>query len=76
MAHVDKRADRLDQVSAQVDYHGQRLALYQRLHGSGPSVRLTELENAYRMARERLAVCTPQPGGAGPDATPRRRSTG
>ena len=50
MAPIDKRADRLDQVSAQVDYHRQRLALYQRLHGTGPSARLTELENAYRKA--------------------------
>jgi hypothetical protein len=76
MAHLDKRADRLDQVSAQVDYHRQRLALYQRLHGTGPSARLTELERAYRMARERLAVCTPQAGAVESGATPGRHSPG
>jgi hypothetical protein len=55
MATVDRRADRLAQVRAQVDYHGQRLRLYQRLHGAGPSARLAELEHAYAQARERLA---------------------
>ena len=55
MAAVDNRADRLAQVRAQVAYHGQRLALYQRLHGSSPCSRLSELEHAYSIARERLA---------------------
>ena len=55
MAPVDNRADRLAQVRAQVAYHGQRLALYQRLHGSSPSTRLSELEHAYRSACKRLA---------------------
>jgi hypothetical protein len=55
MAGVDNRADRLAQVRAQVAYHGQRLALYQRLHGSSPSARLSELEHAYTTARKRLA---------------------
>ena len=34
MAGLENRADRLAQIRAQVAYHGQRLALYQRLHGS------------------------------------------
>jgi hypothetical protein len=55
MSSLDKRADRLTQVRAQVDYHHQRLVLYQRLHGSRPSARLAELEHAYRSARDRLA---------------------
>jgi hypothetical protein len=76
MSPLDKRADRLDQVKAQVDYHRQRLVLYQRLHGSGPSARLTELELAYRKARDRLAGCTAQPGAARSDATAGRHSTG
>jgi len=54
MSALDKRADRLAQVRAQVDYHGRRLMLYQRLHGSGPSARLSELEHAYACARERM----------------------
>jgi hypothetical protein len=57
MSSIDKRAGRLDQVRAQVDYHHQRLALYQRLHGSHPSARLAELESAYRLARNRFAAC-------------------
>jgi hypothetical protein len=55
MAGVDNRADRLAQVRAQVAYHGQRLALYQRLHGSSPCARLSELEHAYSVACGRLA---------------------
>ena len=58
MSPLDKRADRLTQVRAQVDYHRQRLVLYQRLHGSGPSARLAELEHAYSSARDRLAGAT------------------
>ena len=54
MAGVDGRADRLAQVRAQVAYHGQRLALYRRLHGSSPCTRLSELEHAYSSARRRL----------------------
>jgi hypothetical protein len=50
-----KRADRLDQVRTQVDYHRQRLVLYQRLHGSHPSARLAELEKAYLTAQKRMA---------------------
>jgi hypothetical protein len=64
MSTVDDRADRMAQVRAQVAYHGQRLALHQRLHGSHPSARLSELEHAYSAARERLA--------AEPAARPRR----
>jgi hypothetical protein len=55
MSAIDGRADRSDQVRAQVQYHGQRLALYQRLYGSRPCNRLSELERAYATARERLA---------------------
>jgi hypothetical protein len=70
MAALDNRADRLAQVRAQVAYHGQRLDLYRRLHGSSPSARLTELEHAYSSARERLAGASPHmpdhPPGAGP----------
>jgi hypothetical protein len=55
MAGVDNRADRLAQVRGQVAYHGQRLALYQRLHGSSPCARLSELEHAYSSACRRLA---------------------
>ena len=55
MASPDKRADRLAQVRAQVDYHHRRLILYQRLHGSRPTARLDELEHAYRAARKRMA---------------------
>jgi hypothetical protein len=67
MAALHRRADRLAQVRAQVEYHGQRLELYQRLHGSGPSARLAELEHAYASARERLAGATeptPERGGS------------
>jgi hypothetical protein len=55
MSTVDNRADRMAQVRAQVAYHGQRLVMYQRLHGSRPSTRLADLEHAYDAARERLA---------------------
>ena len=64
MASLDKRADRLTQVRAQVDYHRQRLLLYQRLHGSQPSARLAELEHAYMSARDRLAGASNQPAPA------------
>ena len=64
MSALDRRADRPAQVRAQVDYHSQRLALYQRPHGSGPSARLAELEHAYASACERLAGAT--------EATPKR----
>jgi len=55
MSALDRRADRLAQVHAQVQYHGQRLELYRRLYGSRPCDRLAELERAYVSARERLA---------------------
>ncbi|MEA2385624.1 MAG: hypothetical protein QOH72_5595 [Solirubrobacteraceae bacterium] len=54
MASLDKRADRVAQVRAQLDYHRKRLDLYQRLHGSRPCARLSELEHAYSDARHRL----------------------
>jgi hypothetical protein len=60
------RADRLDQVRAQVDYHGRRLQLYRRLHGSAPSARLAELEHAYAAARQRLAGTEPAAGLSAP----------
>jgi len=66
MSSLEKRADRLTQVRAQVDYHGSRLAAYRRTHGARPSARLSELERAYMAARDRLAVATadeaPGPG--------------
>jgi hypothetical protein len=55
MSPLDKRADRVAQLRAQVDYHGQRLVLYQRLHGSRPCARLAELEHAYVCAQDRFA---------------------
>jgi hypothetical protein len=55
MASLDKRADRVAQIKAQLDYHRQRLELYRRLHGSRPCVRLAELEHAYSSARDRLS---------------------
>jgi hypothetical protein len=55
MSPLDKRADRLAQLRAQLDYHRQRLILHQRLHGSGPSARRAELEHAYLSARDRFA---------------------
>jgi hypothetical protein len=51
MAPPSKRADRVTQVTAQLEYHRQRLALHQRLHGAGPSARLGEPEHAYRRAQ-------------------------
>lgn len=67
MSELDRRADRLAQVQAQVDYHGHRLELYQRKHGSRPCNRLAELEHAYTTARERLARArqAPQAHGTG-----------
>jgi hypothetical protein len=67
MSTLDRRADRLAQVHAQVQYHGQRLELYQRLYGPRPCARLAELEHAYACARERLADATestPEPGAS------------
>jgi hypothetical protein len=61
MSTVDNRADRMAQVRAQLAYHGQRLVLHQRLHGSRPSARLSELEHAYNAARERLAGESAEP---------------
>jgi hypothetical protein len=73
MASLDKRADRLTQVRAQVDYHRQRLVLYQRLHGSSPCARLAELEHAYLSARDRLAgASTPDAPARDTGARPRR----
>jgi hypothetical protein len=72
MSSLDKRADRLAQVTAQVDYHRQRLVLYHRLHGSGPSARLAELEHAYLRARDRLADASNDETRAR-DARPRPR---
>ena len=68
MSSLD-RADRMAQVHAQVQYHGQRLELYQRLYGSRPCARLSELEHAYALARERMAGATDSPPE--PDATAR-----
>ena len=65
MSGLDRRADRLAQVQAQVDYHGQRLELYQRLHGSRPCNRLAELEHAYSAARKRLAGASQAPPARG-----------
>jgi hypothetical protein len=70
MSAVDNRADRMAQVRAQVAYHGQRLVLYQRLHGSHPSTRLSDLEHAYDAARRRLAGESAEPPAA-PPPTPR-----
>jgi hypothetical protein len=64
MSALDRRADRLAQVQAQVDYHGLRLELHQRLHGSRPTARLAELQHAYTAACQRLANAN--------DATPAR----
>jgi hypothetical protein len=72
MSSPAKRADRLAQVRAQVDYHQQRLVLYQRLHGSRPSARLSELEHAYLGAQERLAGASDtDPPGIGASVAPR-----
>ena len=67
MSSLD-RADRMAQVHAQVQYHGQRLELYQRLYGSRPCARLSELEHAYALARERLGVATDAPPDPGASA--------
>lgn len=61
MSPMQKRADRLAQIRAQVNYHGSRLVAYRRVHGTRPCQRLTDLEQAYVAARGRLA-------GASPDA--------
>ena len=50
-----ERADRTAQIRSQLAYHRGRLELYRRLHGSGPSVRLRELEDAYLSVQARLA---------------------
>jgi hypothetical protein len=71
MTALDNRADRLAQVRAQVAYHGQRLDLYRRLHGSSPSARLSELEHAYTSARERLAGASVPTAERAPGAPPR-----
>ena len=73
MSALDDRADRLAQVRAQVAYHGQRLGLYQRLHGSAPSARLAELEHAYSAAQARLASATEPTPGPGAKARSRPR---
>ena len=65
MSSPAKRADRLAQVRAQVDYHRQRLVLHQRLYGSRPSARLADLEHAYLSARDRLAVASNEEMRAG-----------
>jgi len=56
------------QVRAQVQYHGQRLELYQRLYGSRPCARLAELEHAYALARERMAGANDSPPAPGTSA--------
>jgi hypothetical protein len=73
MSSPKKRADRLAQVRSQVDYHRQRLHPYRRLHGSGPSARLAELEHAFLSARDRLggrAVGDETPGRHARDRSP------
>jgi hypothetical protein len=65
MSSPDKRADRLAQVRAQLDYHRQRLVLHQRLHGSRPCARLSELEHAYLSARNRLTDASETGGDVG-----------
>jgi hypothetical protein len=53
------RADRLEQVEAQVGYHRRRLALARARPDAAQgrnSQRLYELERAYRGAQERLAA--------------------
>jgi len=70
MSTVDNRADRMAQVRAQVAYHGQRLVLYQRLHGSRPSTRLSDLEHAYDAARQRLAGESVEAPTAAPPTSP------
>jgi hypothetical protein len=55
MAPHGERADRLAQVTAQLEYHRQRLALHERLHGGSPSARLSELQHAYQRAQALVA---------------------
>ena len=76
MSALDRRADRLAQVRAQVDSHGQRLELYPRLHGSRPSARRAELEHAYASACERLAGATEAQPKRGTSAPWRRERRG
>lgn len=64
MSPMQKRADRLAQIRAQVDYHGSRLVAYRRVHGTRPCQRLTDLEQAYLAARGRLAGASPEPDRA------------
>ena len=64
MSMVANRADRLDQVRAQVAYHRQRLVLYRRLHGVRLCSRLTDLEHAYVAARARLTSESAEPPAA------------
>jgi hypothetical protein len=64
MAPPDKRADRLTQLSAQLEYHRQRLALHERLHGAAPSARLSELQHAYQRAQALAADATHGPSGS------------
>ena len=56
----------MTQIRTQVDYHRQRLALHQRLHGSRPTSRLSELEDAYRLAQGRLAEAAGDMPAGGP----------
>jgi hypothetical protein len=76
MSGPDRRADRLAQVQAQIDYHGQRLQLYQRLYGSHPCARLADLERAYAAVRERLARAAPPVGAPPAEAGVRRTGDG
>jgi hypothetical protein len=68
---IHERADRLAQLESQVNYHGLRLGLYRRLHGSRPSGRLQELERAYLTAQDRLNVAN---GDEPPADDPRLRA--
>ena len=52
---ADGRSSRLAQVESQVNYHRQRLELYVKLHGDKPCQRLTQLQEAVRGAKDRLA---------------------
>ncbi|MEA2268714.1 MAG: hypothetical protein QOC64_1324 [Solirubrobacteraceae bacterium] len=57
------RADRVQQVESQVNYHRERLALFRsRMPSSGYAShqRLRDLEYAYREAQERLALVRSQ----------------
>jgi hypothetical protein len=68
MSEISRRADRLAQITSQVDYHRRRLVLHQRLHGSHPSARLAELEHAYQAAQDRLSRHAPASEAADGDA--------